>query len=846
MQISCIKKNCVWIVKAFLKPTLAFLFLSILINPINEKLLRPFWSFLNIQNGYDLTFFTALLVIIIVIFAWRHYKCKYNPIHYGFYFLALGIYVLFSDKWNYIKAFGNIDCWSLILIAYPFGFAIHWLLHFIQKGIKHFHQSNTTESTKKWSVPSMVFLEDNPIQDSSEDEFRFDVFAQRIAKTVIENKSNDSYSLGITGSWGSGKTSMLNCIKKYLESEESIIVVEFNPRESAETKYIQTDFLSVISLKLNKYHLGAKQVMTKYMKYLRVIAADTLWAKILNVVLLSNNKVTKESVEDIISQIDKKIVVLIDDFDRLTGEEILEVLKVIDKNGSFQNTFFISAYDKEYVNSVLRSYLGDNSTIDFSDKYFNLELRLPDRKQHHKNRYLLSRMHKFVSDGTLKNVTKQDVDNALSAIIGHIDNYLPTIRDLKRFIGLTMATYLEVQDDVVLKDYLLLSLIKYKYPKEYEGLYKQEYFTINPFSHYDTNFVFNKQLSNLYSFSVLSQLFPDTKNNTIDDKNFGYKHLSWKRSFDYYFFDYELGHIPNKYLIPLTDPSITLDDFRNRTQNWTTDVLKQDLAEFVISRSEKIHSEEDFNNYLRLLAMACYFCPYYQLHFECIRLLAKKNIDDNTKKFNILEDKYSDIILQFIGKTDEWVLPATMIQNALHSCLKPGVEVDLIIDSSRLQAVAKKSLHNVLLSFQGKKANSEDVYEMLKANIVEVVEDGHTLSQDAIDIVRKSMVTYAKMYFKDIVWHKPIQESKTGITIGFHNSLPLQSIFKTEADFVNYLNEVGKRDESLMPATNCLLKIYTRVSLKQYNPITIYTKGLNYNISQGDFEQYNLVFECER
>lgn len=84
-----------------------------------------------------------------------------------------------------------------------------------------------------------------------------------------------------------------------------------------------------------------------------------------------------------------------------TGEEIVEVLKVIGNNGSFEQTFIVSAYDNTYINQVLKAYFHETVDRDYTDKYFNLELRLPDRKQFYKNGYLQKRLYALLNKSVI-------------------------------------------------------------------------------------------------------------------------------------------------------------------------------------------------------------------------------------------------------------------------------------------------------------------------------------------------------------------------------------------------------------------------------------------------------------
>lgn len=837
-----LRECIIWLRDVTIKPILIVLIVALLDKPIDNYLLSPLWDFLNLEYSKTLLLFVTLISVIIGYNGWQMYRCKYDKKHISLYLLACGLYVLYYKQWSYINIWLWIDCWNILLSAYPIGVGTHWLY----KRIKCKGGNNN----KFENVPPIILLEDEPVQTESEDEFRYGIFAKRIARTITESTQKSSFSLGVTGIWGAGKTSMLNLLKRYIEKDESCIMVDFNPRESAEVKFIQHDFLTAICSALKKYHTGATHIMSDYMKGLRVFAKDTPWLKVLDIFQTNDVDKSRREVESMIRSIDKKIVVIIDDYDRLTGEEIVEVLKVIGNNGSFERTFFVSAYDKNYVNQVLKAYFHETVDRDYTDKYFNLELRLPDRKQLYKNGYLQKRLYALLAKGIIKDMNQGQIDEALMPVVKFIDSYLPTPRDIKRYIGLVMASFLEIQENVALRDFLLLGLIKYKYPQEYDMLYKHIYFKQNIFgSSNDTNFTLKdaKELLGVKSLSILNLMFPTNGTHDVTDKQFGYKHLSWKRSFDYYFFDQELGHISFKDLISLTVPDIPIGDFRKATEHWDKEYLKEDVADFVRSRAITVHGENDFKQYLRLSLMARYFCQTRELYIHCLSLLLKNNCDANAKDFGLSTEVYTNIINEFMNKRQEWVLSAILLQDALPASLRPGMEIELIFSHTHLQSVAKKQLTNVINTFHAERATTEDVYEMLKANIKGVFGDGSTeLSKDALSKVKEDMVNNAKKYFKDIVWHSPRQGRRTGIVMGFNYHLPLYNLFANEKIFGAFLKEVDQKEASLSTETSCLYEIYERFSNNKFKPFNTDTRGSNHNIRQCDFQTYNLIFEGER
>ena len=122
---------------------------------------------------------------------------------------------------------------------------------------------------------------------------------------------------------------MLNFLRDDLLQYNDVIIIDFNARVSANVNCIQSDFLSIIATQLSQYHTGMKSVVKDYMEDLNVLARDTIWSKVLGIIHINDATDSREKIQKAVAALNKKIVILIDDLDRLTGEEILEVLKLL-------------------------------------------------------------------------------------------------------------------------------------------------------------------------------------------------------------------------------------------------------------------------------------------------------------------------------------------------------------------------------------------------------------------------------------------------------------------------------------------------------------------------------------
>lgn len=97
-----------------------------------------------------------------------------------------------------------------------------------------------------------MFSTDKPITDVSEDKLGRSGFAERLAKAIINFNTADSYAIALQGSWGCGKTSVLNmaiCKIEELAGEKTVIV-KFNPWNFTTTGQLIDQFFATMSNKL--------------------------------------------------------------------------------------------------------------------------------------------------------------------------------------------------------------------------------------------------------------------------------------------------------------------------------------------------------------------------------------------------------------------------------------------------------------------------------------------------------------------------------------------------------------------------------------------------------------------
>ena len=239
---------------------------------------------------------------------------------------------------------------------------------------------NNSGTMEKYNYSS-----DAPISDSSQDAFNRYPFAKRVAQIISSRKDINSLVIGIYGAWGEGKTSVFNFIESELRREENVVPIIFNPwRFSDENTMLLNFFAELVKAIDRNIETTGEKIGGAVQKYLQPIAQ--ILGKGENVAAISNvlnsadiNDI-KTRVETILKEEQKRVVILIDDIDRLEKSEIHSVFRMVKLTADFKYTAYILAFDKEMVSAALQERYGSGNGESgklFLDKIIQVPLQLP-------------------------------------------------------------------------------------------------------------------------------------------------------------------------------------------------------------------------------------------------------------------------------------------------------------------------------------------------------------------------------------------------------------------------------------------------------------------------------------
>lgn len=316
------------------------------------------------------------------------------------------------------------------------------------------------EAQKEMELSPQAIDPDDAIESAVDDWLSFSDMAWFVHRDLTAlDLSKGSLTVGILAPWGRGKTSFINLLRKQLKDEDGIIV-NFNPRGSKSVSSIPEDFFDTFAKELSQHYLGFGLLLARYTKHLGLLNQYEWTRPLGSLLTLVLPGKEQEAVNRTLRELDKRVYVLLDDLDRLSGEEILEVLKLIDRNASFSNTVFITAYDKAYVNNVLKKHLDHGLNHSFIDKYISWEIPLPAPNEEMLELLMRRELRMRVKDANP--MVYKEIQRGYKEVGSTVVESLDSVRDLKRYLNLMIPRYHGVSSKVDCGDYFLLYLLCYK------------------------------------------------------------------------------------------------------------------------------------------------------------------------------------------------------------------------------------------------------------------------------------------------------------------------------------------------------------------------------------------------
>jgi predicted KAP-like P-loop ATPase len=318
-----------------------------------------------------------------------------------------------------------------------------------------------------------VLSADNPLTDPKDDRLGYAAFAKNLAESICKMSPPDGLVMAVYAPWGSGKSTLLNFITYYLEQkreEEQPIIVPFNPwwfsGQEDLTRHFFDQLLAVLTEKWKSIGKGFLKQIDSFADRVSTIpdAKAKIFATLVRTVRQPKDVYKlKTEIEKTLKNQKKQILVVIDDIDRLTAEEIRQLFRVIKAVANFSNVIYLLLFDKEVVVKALEdtqkipgeAYLEKIVQVSF-------ELPLPDKIS--LGRLFNDQLSKIIAD-TPEELFQQQY--WLDISWQGIEHFITTPRSILRLINTLMVTYPGVKGEVNFVDFVAIETIRLFSPGVY-------------------------------------------------------------------------------------------------------------------------------------------------------------------------------------------------------------------------------------------------------------------------------------------------------------------------------------------------------------------------------------------
>ncbi|MCT7633759.1 KAP family NTPase [Aliarcobacter butzleri] len=329
-------------------------------------------------------------------------------------FLITGIlFPLYIILKNIFSFYLEIEIFCLTLI---FLFLTFLILYFLCKEEKDY------ETIKKKDEP--LLLDDDIYKELKKEEVV-------IVKNIIETYSNNSFfSLAIIGPWGIGKSSFLFNLKENIKNDK-VIYLNVWELENIENiiQEIEKEFDNIIfEFNLNGwffYHIKSIFIRNYFSTLSKYLSEDGIkinlsFTQTIQKSKENYNKLLRESLKD------KKIIIMIDEIDRLEDkQDILNIFKAIRYLSSFDKIFTITTLD---INKI-KEKVG----LDYTHKIFN--------SKHMLSKTSKTDLYNFLKDTISTKLSKSDFINK-NDFIEFLNKYVYINKNLIDYIN----TYREIKN----------------------------------------------------------------------------------------------------------------------------------------------------------------------------------------------------------------------------------------------------------------------------------------------------------------------------------------------------------------------------------------------------------------
>lgn len=328
-----------------------------------------------------------------------------------------------------------------------------------------------------------MFDPDKAIKSCNEDGLGRSNFAKSLGKAILEYNDENSLVISLLGKWGYGKTSIINMATEYIkESSEEPTIIEFNPWLFSNQNQLIRKFFDELSINIEDNDI--KERLKSYVNKLipPIIGLASVIDPARTQVILKSAEYfddtlseeeslvsIKNNLNALLCQKNQKIIVVIDDIDRLHDFEILQVFQLVKLLADFPNIIYLLSFDRSVVIKALDK-VQEGAAEEYLEKIVQIPFDVPKIDENELEQLFFKYIYEIISEEE----KRFDKRHFLNLYYHGMKYFFRSIRDVKRYINNIKFSLNVVKDEVNIADFLAITCIQVFEPEVYYGIRNNE------------------------------------------------------------------------------------------------------------------------------------------------------------------------------------------------------------------------------------------------------------------------------------------------------------------------------------------------------------------------------------
>lgn len=336
----------------------------------------------------------------------------------------------------------------------------------------------------------MNYSTDRAITRAVEDRLGRAGFSKRLGTAICDYTGIESLVIGLFGKWGTGKTSVINMAletikERTCEDDNRPIILTFAPWNYSDNDTLIRIFFaemqSIVKADKNKeFKKNVGRALKDYSDVLNAVSLIPVVGTVIAPILKTAAKVsgemltrsadldkTKQVLSDELRKANRKFVVVIDDIDRLTNEQIRDIFQLVKQVGDLPNIIYILLMDRTIVCRALSSVHNCDGN-EYLGKIIQIPFEIPELSMLALKELFVEKLNTLFKDSSDKitlhhNLFRLIFDNCISP-------YLHSVRDVNRVINVIQFRLSLFKREIAIEDLVGITALEVLNPVLYKWI----------------------------------------------------------------------------------------------------------------------------------------------------------------------------------------------------------------------------------------------------------------------------------------------------------------------------------------------------------------------------------------